>query len=65
MDARDDLERLLVNPECYAILVCALEDYAGTLRGHAGTFVNEAEAAYFERCIQHVDALRDVFERWS
>lgn len=64
MNARDDLERLLGNPECYAILVNALEDYAGTLRGHVETLVNEAEAAYFERCIQHVELLRDVFERW-
>lgn len=65
MDAREDHERLLANPECYAVLTCALEDYAGTLKGNVEPFVNEAEAAYFARCDQHVEVLRDVFERWS
>lgn len=64
MHIHKELDALLANPECHAILMNALEEFIGVLEGPVETFVTESEAAYFQRCIGHVEFLRDVFSRW-
>lgn len=64
MDAQQELGQLLENPERYALLICALDDYVGVLEGHIETATGEADAAYFRRAVSHIQGLRDVFCRW-
>lgn len=64
MDVRHQLDELLVNPECHAILVNALGEYRSLLHRNADNFADEFEVAHIERSIAHIDALDDVFEQW-
>lgn len=64
MDVHRELDELLANPECHAILVNALGEYGSLLHRNADDFADEVELAHIERSLAHVDALRDVFERW-
>lgn len=64
MDAKQKLDAMLKNPECYALLVNALEDYLGRLKELSETSVSSAEAAYFSRRIDFAESLSDVFYRW-
>lgn len=60
MGIRNELDELLANPEYHAILVNALGECGSPLDRNA----DEIEMAHIEQSIAHVDALRDVFERW-
>jgi len=64
MGVHAELDTLLANPECYAILVNALGDYSGMLHANGDGYADEYEFAHIERSLGHVDELRDVFERW-
>lgn len=64
MGVHEELEVLLANPECHAILVNALGDYRGMLHANGDGLADEYELAHIERSLGHADALRDVFERW-
>lgn len=64
MDAKQELDAMLKNPQCHAILVNALEDYLGRLKEISETGVSSDEAAYFERSIHLAESLSDVFYRW-
>lgn len=64
MDVHLDLDALLANPECHAILVNALGEYGSLLHRNADDFADEFELAHIERSLGHIDALRDLFERW-
>ncbi|MCC9055095.1 hypothetical protein LOK55_12555 [Microbacterium sp. F2E] len=64
MDVRHELDELLANPECHAILVNALGEYRSLLHRNADDFADGFELAHIERSLAHIDALHDVFERW-
>lgn len=64
MDVYQELDELLANPECHALLVNALGEYRSLLHRNADDFANEFELAHIERLVAHIDALDDVFERW-
>lgn len=64
MGVHEELDVLLANPKCHAILVNALGDYSGMLHANGDGFADEYELAHIERSLRHVSALRDVFERW-
>lgn len=64
MGVREELDVLLANPECHAILVNALGDYEGMLHANGDGFADQYELAHIQRRLGYVDALRDVFERW-
>lgn len=64
MDVHHQLDELLANPECHAILVNALGEYRSLLHRNADDFADELELAHIERSVAHIDALDDVFERW-
>lgn len=64
MDVHRELDELLANPVCHAILVNALGEYGSLLNRNADDFADEFELAHIERSLAHVAALRHVFERW-
>ncbi|OJU43099.1 MAG: hypothetical protein BGN98_04860 [Microbacterium sp. 69-7] len=64
MDVHPKLDQLLANPECHAILINALGEYRSLLNRNALDFADEFELAHVERCLAHVDALDEVFQRW-
>lgn len=64
MDAHHELDELLANPECHAILVNALGEYRSLLHRNDDDFAGEFESAHIERSLAHIDALDDVFQRW-
>ncbi len=64
MDVHHELDELLANPECHAILVNALGEHRNLLDRNADEFADEHELAHIERSLAHVDAFDDVFKRW-
>lgn len=64
MGVHQELDELLANPECHAILVSALGEYRSLLLRNADDIVDEFELSHIERSVAHIDALDDVFERW-
>lgn len=64
MGVHEELDDLLANPECHAIVVNALGDYSAMLHANGDQFADEYELAHIERSLAYVDALRDLFERW-
>lgn len=64
MDVHHELDGLLANPECHAILVNALGEYRSLLHRNDDDFADEFESAHIQRSLAHIDALDDVFERW-
>lgn len=64
MGVHEELDELLANPTCHAILVNALGEYGSLLQLNADGFADESEIAHIERSLAHIDALLDVFERW-
>lgn len=65
MDVHQELDGLLTNPECRAILVTALEEYRSLVHGNTDDFADAFELAHIERSLMHVDVRHEVFERWS
>lgn len=64
MGVHEELDELLADPKCHAILVNALGEYQGLLRSNDDDFADAFERAHIEESLGRVDALRDVFERW-
>ena len=64
MDVHRELDELLANPECHAILVNALGEHGSLLHRNVDDFAGEFELAHIERSLAHVDSLRDLFDRW-
>lgn len=64
MGVHGELDELLKNPKCHAILVNALGEYGSLLRVNGDDFADAYELAEIERSLELVDALCDVFQRW-
>lgn len=64
MDVHHELDELLANPECHAILVSALGECRSLLHRNADDFADEFELAHIARSLAQIDALHDLFERW-
>jgi len=64
MDVHHELDELLANPECHAILVNALGEHRNLLDRNAHELADELELAHIERSLAQVDAFDDVFKRW-
>ncbi len=64
MSVHEELDELLANPACHAILINALGEYRGFLRSNADDFADEFELAHIERSLAYANALSGVFERW-
>lgn len=64
MGIHEELDELLADPKCHAILVNALGVYRGALRSNDDGFADAFERAHIEDSLDRVDALRDLFERW-
>ena len=58
MNCNERLVALLENPELFAILANAVDDYRATLLDHRDTFVDGPEADYFARSVDQIDVLR-------
>lgn len=58
MNGNERLVALLENPELFAILANAVDDYRATLLDHRDTFVDGPEADYFARSVDQIDVLR-------
>ncbi|MEV8368558.1 hypothetical protein [Microbacterium sp. NPDC064584] len=58
MSGLERLVALLENPELFAILANAVDDYRATLLEHRDTFADGPEADYFSRSVDQIDELR-------
>lgn len=58
MSGHERLAALLENPELFAILANAVDDYRATLVDHRETFADGPEADYFARSVDQIDELR-------
>ena len=58
MNGNEHLVSLLGNPELFAILANAVDDYRATLLDHRDTFADGPEADYFSRSVEQIDELR-------
>lgn len=58
MSGHERLVALIENPELFAILANAVDDYRATLVDHRDTFADGPEADYFSRSVDQIDELR-------
>ena len=58
MNGNERLVALLENPELFAILANAIDDYRATLLDHRETSADGPEADYFSRSVDQIDELR-------
>ncbi|MCT9001688.1 hypothetical protein [Microbacterium memoriense] len=58
MSALERLVALLENPQLFAILANAVDDYRATLLDHRDTFADGPEADYFSRSVDQIEELR-------
>lgn len=58
MSGHERLVALLDNPQAFAILANAVDDYRATLLDHRDTFADGPEADYFSRSVEQIDELR-------
>lgn len=58
MNGNEHLVSLLGNPELFAILANAVDDYRATLLEHRETFADGPEADDFARSVDQIDELR-------
>ncbi|WP_458040350.1 MULTISPECIES: hypothetical protein [Bacteria] len=58
MNGNERLVALLENPELFAILANAVDDYRAALLDHRDTFADGPEAHYFSRSVDQIDELR-------
>lgn len=58
MSGHERLIALLENPEVFAILANAVDDYRATMLDHRDTFTDGPEADYLSRSVDQIDELR-------